>query len=112
RCEPAEARQQHQPQRDQGADADIVEQGHGERGDQQWRRSQPNAGGAEDSPLQRPPAHAISSSSSSSGALSNERHSNTGMRVPKTMLSLSALFQNEAKLSSTPTATAPTAVRG
>ncbi len=106
----ADAGQQDEAKRRQGVDADIVQQRDAEGAQQEWRQGEQQDGARSDK-AQLEGAHS-SASSSSAGARLNERHSSTGMRMPNTTTSLKALLQNEAKLSRSPTSTAPSAVTG
>ncbi len=105
----ADAGQQHEPERGERIDTDIVQQRDAERVHvERSGREQDDERRFEDANVER--AH--SSTSSSVSPIARERHSKTGMRTEKTMTSLKALLQNDAKLSSRPTSTAPSAVMG
>ena len=110
--EAGDAGQQHDAQRDQRVDADVVEQRDGELRRPERRRGQGRYHG-ECREAGRMGAHAsISASSSSACGSDSERSSSTGISTLNTTTSLSALFQNDAKLSRMPTRMAPTAVPG
>ncbi len=109
------AGQQHQAQRDQRADADVVEQRDGEVA---GHAAAPCAKASDHQAdpevrLREGGVHwSTSSSSSSECTLRKERSISTGISRLKTITSFSAPLQNEAKLSTTPTASAPMAVIG
>ncbi len=108
----AHAGEQHEAERDQRADADVVQQRDAEVA-QHGRRERDRGGGDERDPCTAVQLHAsISSSSSSACALSSERSMSTGISRLNTITSFSAPLQNDAKLSATPTASAPIAVSG
>ena len=105
----ADAGQQHQTDRDQAGNADVVEQrdpvvGHqpGEGRDQDRQRA--------DDRDERPPGQ-LHSASSAWGATS-ERHASTGMISVNTSTSLKLLAQNENSASAKPTPSAARTVSG
>src|SRR5882757_5169978 len=105
----ADAGQQHQPDRDQAGDADVIEQRHpvirhqpGEGRDQDRQRA--------DEWDERPPGQ-LHSASSAWGATS-ERHASTGMIKVNTSTSLKLLAQNENSASANPTPSAARTVSG
>src|SRR4029079_3684519 len=93
------------------ADAHCVHQRAGEAPEHERRDDDERDRDDEQQRSQLAEAHAsISSSSSSPWAARNDRSRSTGMSRLKTSTSFSSPLQNEAKLSKTPTASAPTAV--
>ncbi len=109
----ADPGQQHQAERHQGADADVVEQRDGEVAQQGRRDRQAGDHDARQRELSVAGIHrSTSSTSSSTCAMKKERSISTGISRLNTITSLSAPLQNEAKLSTAPTASAPIAVRG
>ena len=109
----ADAGEQHQAERDQRADADVVEQRDAELAEPQRRERDRGDEHRDQGAMPGLRRHSsISSSSSSACAEKKERSSSTGISRLKTITSLSAPLQNEAKLSTTPTAIAPIAVSG
>ena len=104
RGEPGDAGEQHQAERDQGVQADVVGQG-----DPELRQAAAAAAAASDddgaaatTARRRTPGASVSCFTPPRRAWPcwNERHSSTGMISVKTITSLKALAQNELKLSS------------
>ena len=108
----ADAGEQHQSERDQRADADVVEQRDAELAEQERRDRDRGDEHRDRGTMPGLRGHSSISSSSSSWTEKKDLASSTGISRLKTITSLSAPLQNEAKLSTTPTAIAPRAVSG
>ena len=102
--------QKHQAECRQRVDPDEVQQSDFKWTEQRRRCSKQQDGADTDQALLKR-GHSSAPSSVSAFRVS-DRQRRTGMRSPKTMTSLNALLQKEAKLSSKPTKTAPSAVIG
>src|SRR5215468_5788297 len=112
RCIGADAGKQHEPERGERIDTYVIEQRHCEGADEERRERQRASDESRDEEAQPHVAMSSSSSSSSAPPVRSERHSRIGMSEPNTTTSLRVLGQNDAKLSSTPTNRAPSAVNG
>src|ERR1700729_2009558 len=117
RCQAGDSGHQHEAERRHRVDRDIVHQSDGEAAEDQWgdgdegdRGSDDDTGSGAHHEWRSPSSSSISSSTPL--RVANDCHSRMGMSEPKTMTSLSALFQNEAKLSNSPTRIAPAMVAG
>ena len=107
RREPAHPGEEHQPERDEAVEPDVVQQRDVELG----QVGRPEREGREEDDEQGAcPAH--SSSSCSRWCVRRLRHSSTGMISVKTITSLNALAQNDENDSSRPTSNAPSAASG
>ena len=105
----ANAGEQDKAKSDQSINTDIIQQGHAERIEIERRRNQQKQSGKRQK-AKLGLAH--SSASSSTSPTESDRHNSTGSNREKTITSLKALLQKDAKLSSTPTSNAPSAVTG
>ena len=112
RGQPADAHEQDEAERHQRVDADVIEQRDGEAADEQRQDGERENAGTDHCVARRAAHVSISSSSSSTWPIVNDRHSKIGINRLNTATSLNELLQNEAKLSSMPTMMAPTAVSG
>ena len=117
RGQPADAGEQHEAERGKRIDADVVHQRDGE-GAEQSRRDRDEGNGEPEQDV-GPPAHQASPRGLRLRSLPRRRRwhesdcqISTGISALNTSTSLSALLQNDAKLSSNPTRMAPTAVAG
>ena len=128
RRQAADSGEQHEAERDERVQADVIEQRDlefrqhdGRRGERDERQSgkqaraarppDPRAGRGAGAPRRRL-AGCAAHSSSSTWRVVSERHNSTGMISVKTMTSLKALAQNDEYDSSIPTSMAPPAASG
>ena len=108
----ADAGEEDEAERDERGDADVVQERDREAPRNERRERERGEHGREQQ-APRAGAHvSISSWGSSPCGSANERSSSTGIRSEKTIASFSAPLQNDAKLSTRPTASAPIAVPG
>ncbi len=101
RCQAGDAGHQHETKCCHRIDADIVHQRDGEAAEDRWRdgnesdRNEHDQAGTHTLHVRLSPSSS-STSSTTPPRVANDCHKRIGMSEPKTITSLSALFQNDA----------------